>query len=88
MGRSAVGAKPRKDSGVGDARKEHFSKDRKENHLCYLQRASPGGIMLLELVFQVRFDFGTITKSQLYVRCFLFADYFFSVPLLGSAKKI
>lgn len=52
MGRSAVGAKPRKDSGVGDARKEHFSKDRKENHLCYLQRASPGGIMLLELVFQ------------------------------------
>lgn len=44
-------------------KKQASSKDRKDSPpkalQCYLQRSSPGGIMLMELVFQVGSVYGT-----------------------------
>ena len=58
------------DSSASDGRKETSSKSRKEGQQCYLQRSSPGGIMLLELGFQVSFiqacSFIIILKEQLW----------------------
>lgn len=54
-GRSNVSSKPKRET--GDAKKQNSSKDRKDRTSqtlqCYLQRSSHGGIMLLELVFEV-----------------------------------
>ncbi|KAJ7386497.1 KICSTOR complex protein szt2 [Desmophyllum pertusum] len=56
LGRSAVSLKPRRESSPGDIKRQTSSKDRKDSPpkplQCYLQRSSPGGIMLMELVFQ------------------------------------
>lgn len=43
------------DFSASDGRKENASKSRKESGQRYLQRSSHGGIMLLELGFQVSF---------------------------------
>ena len=54
-GRSNVNSKPKRET--GDVKKQNSSKDRKDRSSktlqCYLQRSSHGGIMLLELVFEV-----------------------------------
>lgn len=56
-GRSNVNSKPKRESSSGDVKKQSSSKDRKDRTSqtlqCYLQRSSHGGIMLLELVFEV-----------------------------------
>ena len=54
-GRSNVSSKPKRET--GDVKKQNSSKDRKDRTSqtlqCYLQRSSHGGIMLLELLFEV-----------------------------------
>ena len=57
LGRAAVNSKPKRESSPADIKKQFSSKDRKDSLpktlQCYLQKSSPGGIMLMELVFQV-----------------------------------
>lgn len=57
LGRGAVNTKPKRESSPADVKKQSSTKDRKDSSpktlQRYLQKTSPGGIMLTELVFQV-----------------------------------